>query len=169
MNSRKCEYIHLSYRKPVVGNLELKLGNTLLKKVNQYKYLGTVIDEKLNGEAQYNHVTKVLAFRKQTFSKICFLLNQTMAISLYKTTIQPIFVYNDFFYNMLNQEKQDKLQTMQNRFLRIVLNQGNLTTEEMYRIVGTGKLRKRRELHLCGLMYKCSKQTVFVDDRDLPE
>ena len=90
------------------------------------------------------------------------------AILLFKTTIQPIFDYNDFFYNILTQEKQDKLQTVQNRFLRIVFNQGNMSTDEMHTVMGTGKLKTRRDLHLCGLMYKRSKQKEYIDNRNLP-
>ena len=97
LNNKKCEYIYFCYRKPKIRYLDLKLGNTILKQVKQYKYLGTVIDEKLNGEAQYNHIIQLLSFRKQTFSKVRFLLDQKTAISLYKTTIQPMFDYNDFF------------------------------------------------------------------------
>ena len=133
--------------------MELSLGTNILKQVKQYKYLGTVIDEKLNGEAQYNHITQILSFRKQTFIKIRFLLDQKTAISLYKSTVQPIFDYNDFYYTLLlNQEKQDKLESMQNRFLRIVFNQENLSTDEMHQNIGIGTLRKRKELHVCGLM-----------------
>ena len=76
-------------------------------------------------------------------------MDQKTGKSLYKTTIQPFFDYNDFFYNLLNQEKEGKLQSIQNRFLRIVFNQGNLSTEEMHISIGTGKLRFRRDLHLC--------------------
>ena len=91
LNTKKCEYIYFSYRKPTICHLELKLGINTLKQVKQYKYLGTVVDEKLNGEAQYNYITQVLSFRKQTFSKTLFLMDQKTAISLYKSTIQPIF------------------------------------------------------------------------------
>ena len=69
---------------------------------------------------------------------------------------------------MLNQENQDKLPTMQNRFLRIVYNQGNMSTQEMHVNIGTGNMKRRRDLHLCGLMYKRSKQIEYIDDRDLP-
>ena len=87
--------------------MELKLGDVVLKRVNKYKYLGTVIDEQLNGEAQFNKIFRLLSFRKQIFSKLRYLLDVNTAVSLHKTTIQPIFDYNDFFYNMLSQEKQD--------------------------------------------------------------
>ena len=69
---------------------------------------------------------------------------------------------------MLNQEKQDKLQSMQNRFLRIVYNQVNMSTEDMHANICVGKLREQRELHLCGLMYKRSKDIDYIDARNLP-
>ena len=69
----------------------LKLGNVCLDRVKHYKYLGTVIDEKLNGEAQYNSVTQILSAKRMTFSKIRYLLDEKTAELLYKSTIQPIF------------------------------------------------------------------------------
>ena len=39
---------------------------------------------------------------KQTFSKIRYLLDTETAELLYKSTIQQIFDYNDFFYNLLS-------------------------------------------------------------------
>ena len=68
---------------------------------------------------------------------------------------------------MLNQEKQGKLQSVQNRFLRIVYNNANMSTEEMQTCIGIGKLQRRREMHLCGLMYKRSQKMEYVDHRDL--
>ena len=168
LNSKKCEYVHFGYRKSTNTNNILKLGSSTLSRVCQYKYLGTYIDEKLNGEAQFKYVTRILSFRKKTFSKIRFLLDQYTAKTLYKTTIQPIFYYNDFFYYMLNREKQDKLQTMQNKILRLVYKNDNLSTEDMYERICIGKLQERRDLHLCGLMYKRSRREDFIDKRELP-
>ena len=167
LNRKKCEYVHFNYRKIMNLDYSLKLGEVTLDKVGQYKYLGTIIDEKLNGEAQYNNVIRILSARKLTFSKIRFLIDLKTAERLFKTTIQPIFDYNDFFYNMLNNEKQEKLQTMQNRFLRLVYNNVNMSTNDMHVAMGTGKLANRRELHLCGLMYRRSNDFEYIDKRDL--
>ena len=136
--------------------------------VKQYKSLGPVIDEKLNGVARYNHITQILSHRKQLFFKIRFFLDQKTAVSLFKTNIQPIFDYKDFLYIMLNQEKLDKLQTLQNRFLRIVYYGMDMTSDEMCQNMGKGKLKERRDLHLCVFMYRRSKCEEYIDDRKLP-
>ena len=120
LNSKKCKCVHFGDRRVINNDKVPKLGNTRLDRVKQYKYLETVIDEKLKGEAQYNNMTQILSTRKKTFSKIRYLIDEETVVLLYKTTIQPIFDYNYFFYKMLNQDNQDKLQTMQNRFLRMV-------------------------------------------------
>ena len=69
---------------------------------------------------------------------------------------------------MLNQDKQGKLQAMQNRFLRIVYNNENMSTADMHIRMGIGKLKERRELHLCGLMYRRSRNDEYIDNRNLP-
>ena len=33
--------------------------------------------------------------------------------------------------------------------------------------LGISKLKQRRDLHLCGLMYKRAKQNEYIDDREL--
>ena len=167
LNGKKCEYVQFCYRKILTQDNSLKLGDVMLSKVCQYKYLGTVIDEKLNGEAQYNHIMQILSSRKLTLSKIRFLLDQKTAEQLFKTTIQPIFDYNDFFYNLLSQERQDKLQSVQKRFLRIVYSNADMSTDDMHLRMGIGKLKERRDLHLCGMMYKRSRVGEYVDTRDL--
>ena len=168
LNIAKSQYINFGYRKNNNEDMQLKLGNTLLDKVQSYKYLGTIIDEKLNGEAQYSRVMQILSGKKITFSKIRHLMNTSTASLIYKSTIQPIFDYNDFYYYMLNQNNLQKLQSMQNRFLRIVYRNDNICTEEMQARIGTGKLEYTRDLHLCGQMYRCSRVPEYLDQRDLP-
>ena len=73
-----------------------------------------------------------------------------------------------FFYNLLNQAERQKLQSMQNRFLRIVFRNENICTEEMHERIGTGKLDYRRDLHLCGQMYRRSRVPKYIDQRELP-
>ena len=73
-----------------------------------------------------------------------------------------------FFYNTLNKKKQDKLQSMLIRFLRIVYNDENMGTDDMHMRLGIGKLRPRRDMHLCGLTYRRSQCEEYLDVRELP-
>ena len=167
LNITKSQYVQFGYRKLVGDDTLYRMGDTVLQSVDSYKYLFTIIDSKLNGEAQYSKVMQTLSGKKITFSKIRHLMDTETAILIFKATIQPIFDYNDFFYDMLNFEKRQKLQSMQNRFLRIIFRNENLHTEEMHARVNVGKLYSRRELHLCGQMYKRSRIPKYIDNRGL--
>ena len=39
--------------------------------------------------------------------------------------------------------------------------------DEMHRRIGVGKLDFRRDLHLCGLMYRRSRVEDYIDNREL--
>ena len=169
LNQAKTEYIHFSYRKRTdLPGITLKLCNKPISKTNSYKYLGTDIDTKLNCIAQYNNLIKKLSTRKITFSKIRYLLTTDAAVALYRSCIQPLFDYNDFYYLLLSQKYCKKLQAMQYRFLKIVFKGLNYSNDQMLAKVGVEKLDLRRKVHVAGLMYKRSTNPEYLDSRDLP-
>ena len=126
LNLSKSQFVQYNYRKTVTDNMHPVMGNTVLEMVNSYKYLGTIIDENLNCEAQYSKLLQTLAAKKITFNKIRYLLDTETCILLFKSTVQPLFDYNDFIYNLLSRDKIQILQSMQNRFLRIVFRNENI-------------------------------------------
>ena len=169
LNESKTEYIQFSYRKRVeTPESPLKLGNRQISITDTYKYLGTIIDRKLNCQPQYSNIMKKLSAKKITLSKIRYLLTTESAIALYKACIQPLFDYNDFFYLLLSQKYCKKLQSMQHRFLRIVFAGMNYSRKVMLEKVGIENLETRRRLHLVGLMYNRSKVSEYLDERQLP-
>ena len=132
-----------------------------------YKYLGTVLDNKLNCMAQYNNLIKKLSIKKITFSKIRYLIDTDTAISIYRACIQPLFDYNDLYYALLSQKYQKKIQSMQYRFLRIVFKDQHYSCELMLAKAGAAKLDFSRKIHLVGLMYKRASVPEYVDNRQL--
>ena len=77
--------------------------------VENYKYLGTMLDNRLSGELQYNKLSKNLGFKLRTFSKIRKYMNVRAALAVYKATILPIIDYNDYYQFLWNNDKTDKL------------------------------------------------------------
>ena len=72
-NQSKTEYniMNFSYRPNQLNqNTFLLLGEQTISETNSYKYLGTVLDSKLNCQAQYKNLIKKLSIKKITFSKI---------------------------------------------------------------------------------------------------
>ena len=169
LNQAKTEYINFSYRSTSRDpENPLSLGEQIISKTESYKYLGTVLDRKLNCQAQYNSIIKKLSIKKVTFSKIRYLLDTDTAISIYKACIQPLFDYNDFFYLLLSQKYCNKLQSLQYRFLRIVFKGHHYSRNLMLEKAGIVNLETSRKVHLAGLMYKRAFDPEYIDNRQLP-
>ena len=148
----------------------LYMRGMLVNEVDSYKYLGTLIDNRLNGDPQYDKLTKHLGFKIRTFGKIRRYLNTRAALMVYKSTILPIIDYNDYFQFLWNGNKTHRLQKFQNWALRVVFSevQPRLNEGELHLAAGLDLLSTRRINHLLFLMYNRSKNPDLLDNRDLP-
>ena len=114
----KC-IIYMSEHKGKSNNpYKIHIKGQLLDEVNEYKYLGTIIDNMPNGEPQYNALIRNLSFNLRSFGKIRRYLTNKAVLMVYKSTILPVIDYNDHYQDLL---KVDKLQ--QNWGLLIVYSQ----------------------------------------------
>lgn len=73
--------------------LEIFMGGERLEIVNEIKYLGVVIDHKLNFEKNVNNVCKKLGQKLNVISRLRNELNCQQKLGLYKSIIQPHLNY----------------------------------------------------------------------------
>ena len=117
-----------------------------------------------------NHVQMKLNY----FANIRCFLNNEAALLIYKTTILPLIEYADYIIDQHIKYVNNQLQNLQNRGLRIALNQHikrydeRITTEEMHRAARIPTLYYRRELHLLQYAFDLKQKPGNVDDRMLP-
>ena len=141
----------------------------VIEEVDDYKYLGTHIDNRLSGDTQFKKTLQILGLKLRTFSRIRRFLNTNAAITVYKAMILPLLDYNDHFQMLWNGEKLGKLQKLQNWGLRFVYfdRVPMLSELEMHYEAGLTKLKYRRIQHLVNLMYHRSKCDQYLDKRDI--
>ena len=156
------------HRRKTCKGYRIYMKGVLIEEVDSYKYLGTFLDNKLNGETQYSKLTKNLGFKIRTFSRIRKFLNNRAALTIYKSTILPIIDYNDYFQFLWNNEKTRKLQKLQNWGLRVAFSGEKLNEVELHDSAGIGPLNIRQICHLLNVMYHRSKDVKYLDDRRLP-
>ena len=168
INTDKTEYVVYASKRRIkdAEEIEIKIGDSKLNKVDQYKYLGTVLDTALNGEAQLAKVNQQMAIKLKTFNQIRKFMTKTTAILIYKTTILPIIEYNDIIYELLVENSQAKLQRLQNRALRTVFWGEKLSTNEMHERANVTFLKNRREEHMMMLMYDRAKLKMYRDETE---
>ena len=82
--------------------------------------------------------------------------------------ILPYADYGDIFFINANAKQLKKLQTLQNRALRICLNVALLTPVEiLHQSAQIPMLRIRREVHLRNFMYKMKNNVNHLNMRDI--
>ena len=141
----------------------------IVEEVDNYKYLGTHIDNRLNGDVQFSKTLQALGLKLRTFSRIRRFLNGDAALTVYKSMILPLLDYNDHFQMLWNAEKLRRLQKLQNWGLRIVFfdKDPKLNETEMHSAAKVTELKYRRAQHLVNIMYHRSKFDKYLDKREI--
>ena len=166
LNTKKTEYVVFGSKqaKNSAPQIKLIIGDSELREVDTYKYLGTTLDATLSAGPQISRLNQILASKLISFRKMRYCMSAKTAAYIYKATILPIIDYNDIIYNLLTKQQEEKLQRVQNRALRIVFMGETLSTAVMHEKAGVDYLKQRREQHLLALMYRRSYEEEYVDN-----
>jgi len=101
---------------------EVKIENDSIEKVENYKYLGTIIDNKLNWKEHINHIkTKI----NQKLPMLHYIKNKTNTAAkylIYNAFIKPHITYTSAIYGSCNQAHIKKLQKTQNKAINTMHN-----------------------------------------------
>ena len=98
------------------GGVNIRIVEKALEQVSEYKYLGTLFNEKLSGIAQYNKLVGTMASKICTLAKVRYLMDTKTTILLYKTTILSIFDYKN--WNHCRPERSELYLIMGNTMLK---------------------------------------------------
>lgn len=113
-----------------VSNNRIVIDNTELDLIDEIKYLGIIIDNRLNFKANLDYICKKISKKLNFFYKIRNNISIKCAIKLFNTIIKPHFEYCSSILFMCNNEMRNRLQKLQNRGMRIILKLGRLTPRQ---------------------------------------
>lgn len=106
------------------ASTNINIDNKIIEKVNDIKYLGIMIDNKLDFKCHVQYICKKIAKKIYFFSKIRPRISLNTAIKIYNTMIKPHFEYCSSILFLSTREMLGKLQKLQNKSMRIVLQVG---------------------------------------------
>ena len=134
---------------------DIKIENEIIEKVESVKYLGVVIDNRLNFN---NHLEMIIKKVSAKFG-IMFRLRKTLSfyakILLYQALVEPHFNYCATILFLGNQEKLNELQVLQNKFMRLILNCDIMTrTNHMAKSLGWLTVQNRIKLNVNMFIHK---------------
>jgi len=136
-------------------NRSIKIGNEELKRKPSIKFLGIIIDEKLNWqnhiETTRNKLSKITYSLKMVKS---FLPKQNMKI-LYQSLIQPYLEYGITLWGGTHKIHLDKLRIVQKKIIRnITSSKYNEHTDPIFKQLNLLKLNQLYTLKIGKFMYR---------------
>ena len=106
-----------------VESFEVKCGNETIKYVKHVKYLGLQIENDLSGKSIVNKIIKKANSKLKCVYRCREMLNFESRNTLCSALIQCLFDYScSYWYTGIGKGLLDKLQVMQNKIIRFILN-----------------------------------------------
>ena len=128
---------------------------TQLERVEYYKYLGVILDSKLNFQHHIEYVESKVLKRIGVLGRASRFLSKDTCYYLYKQLILPIMDYSDHIYAGTTQRNQLILQKLQNSAARCILHADRLTPSAvLHSELDMDRLHVRRDKHICIYMFK---------------
>ena len=168
INVKKTKYVIFGLKSQLkrIVNHRLCIDTNSIDRVNSYKYLGITLDATLNYNCHLSNCLKLASHKIYLLSKIRKFITFEDANRIYKTMILPIVEYGDILYDGSNQNLLQKLQTTQNRALRLVYyKQYHVSVIFLHEVCEIARLDLRGKMYLLLFMYKQKSNVNIVNSR----
>lgn len=118
LNEKKTKIMEIN----MTSEINIDLNGETIEKVDHIKYLGFIIDKKLNFNEHIEYICKKIGKKIGFFKRIRNKLNVLTAINIYNTIIKPHFEYGStILYTCCTETHLERLQKLQNKAMRSIL------------------------------------------------
>ena len=104
------------------SNVKLVMNNTVLEQVKSLKFLGLIINDKLTWDLHKKHIQTKVNKTLGILYKSKEIMTQYDLINMYKTFIEPYFLYGIEVWGHSVNSRTDVINKLQHKALRIVYN-----------------------------------------------
>lgn len=133
LNVKKTKYMLIT-NKIRTGHVDtLSIDGEVVEQVNVVKYLGVMVDEKLNFNEHIDYIIRKAASKYGMLCKINKFLSFDNKVMLYKTLVAPHFEYCASILFLASKRQMTRMQTVQNRTMRLILGCDRMTPSRLMR------------------------------------
>ena len=129
INLKKCCYMIFKPKSNMVDqpypNLELKIGDFVLKQVSHTKFLGVIIDEKLSWSEHLTDLKRRLYYALSTIKRIKSSIPDNLHPNLYHTLFESHLGYCISSWGGIGLNKLDPIHKIQKKLMRILFGNSN--------------------------------------------
>ena len=158
LNNKKTKVMYFGTRQSLskCNDITVTLNDETIECVEEFKYLGVVLDRCLRFDSHVQYVKNKCIGRIKMLGKLRPVVGLEVALSLYKSLVSPLLDYGDVVYDCLSAKSSAELQKMQNYAFRVILQAGRSThVADMHRELNMIYLTDRRHIHTINQTYKC--------------
>ena len=105
----------------------VKINNVSIEIVDKIKYLGVIIDNRLNFKDNFDYVCKKIARKVYFLGSIRKNISFKTSIHVFNVVIKPYFEYCPSILFLGNKQMMDRLQKLQNKAMRVILKANKFT------------------------------------------
>lgn len=139
-------------------NREVRIDGEEVQKVETMKYLGVMLDEKLNFNEHINYTIRKAARKFGVLCRINRFLTTDAKILIYKSIIAPHFDYCASILFLASIQQMKRMQILQNKVMRLILCCDRLTPRIfMLNCLQWMSVRQRVEFNTLIFVYRVTK------------
>lgn len=141
------------------NNFKIEINNEIIELVTEMKYLGVVIDCKLNFEANINYICKKIGKKLNVLARSRNQLNCQQKIAIYKIIIEPHYTYCSSILFLSKQSDINRLQIIQNKCMRTILRLNRYSHErDILKILNFFSVQQLINFNTLTLIFKITKE-----------
>ena len=146
----------------------VRANGQALQLVPSFKYLGILLDSTLTFNLHIASVLRTILHKLYFLGKLKRYLRDDTAICIYKSMLLPYFDYADVIYNNACSKDLHKLQTLQNKSLRLCLGRDRMfSTDRAHKLANVPFLKDRRRAHILNFMFKTKSNNRLLNVREI--
>lgn len=126
INKTKCMVLNGN-----IVNCNITIDNNFIEQISEIKYLGVIIDSKLNFKTHLDYICKKIAKKLYFFRRIRNKLSVGTSIKIFNSIVKPHFEFCSTIMLMFNNEMVNRLQILQNKAMRIILKKNRFVSKSV--------------------------------------
>ena len=166
LNKVKSKYMIFHMHKKEIPSFSLKLGNTNIKKVDDFNYLGLTVDTDLNWKKHTEKVANRCSKKIGVLNRLKYVLPLCIKTMLYNTLILPHITYGIMVWGY----QRNRLNKIQKKAIRIITSSKyNSHTEPLFKQLNMIKLEDLLKLQQLKFYFKFNEGSlpVYVQNWDI--
>lgn len=155
INIDKTKYMLFKQKNKTVCNVDIKIDNIAIEKINTVKYLGLVLDEYLSWSGHIEHIKNKIIPLIGAIYRCRFFLSHAAKLKVYNSYFLSVLRYLLPVWGTCNTTNFNKIKILQNKVLKTLFNLDYQThTETVYTMLDITPISNILRLEQAKLMYK---------------